>query len=134
MQLGSRNLAAKPHAEHFATHVSTAELFYLRHSRSCAASAHGKRGTSSGATPGLCISGELVVLELIVTIFMAVLQSTLLMLEFALSMFMAVLQNVPSPLEFGACIVVVDAIEHECRGVRNALAVLVLFLAACSYH
>ena len=85
---------------------------------------------------GARISGELVVLEFIMSIFMAVLQSTLLMLEFALSMFMAVLQSMPSPLEIGACIVVVDAIEHEYQGVRATLAVFVPFLAVSpgTYH
>ena len=37
--------------------TSVAEHFYLRHLRSCAASAGGKCCTCSRATPGLCISG-----------------------------------------------------------------------------
>ena len=44
-------------SEHMVLQVTVAELFYLRHLRSCAASAGGKRCTCSRTAPGLTIPG-----------------------------------------------------------------------------
>ena len=50
-------------SEHLRTQVTAAELFYLRHLRTCAASASGSRSTCSATTPGLCASGLLLLLD-----------------------------------------------------------------------
>ena len=134
------------------THVTAAELYYLRHLRSCAASAFGHRSTSTGTTVELCTPGVSVLLEIGISLFMEVLQSMSSMLEFLMYMsmamlqrmlrmlelvifrFVALLQSTPSPLEIGACICVVDAIESKCQGVHIVTAILILFLAGCEWH
>ena len=76
----------------------------------------------------------LFVLELVMSMFTAVLQkmlrSTLRVLELAVPMFTTVLQSMPSPLEMRACIAVVDGSEAK-SCFQVALAVTSLCLAVC---
>ena len=64
-------------SEHLRTQVTAAELFYLRHLRTCAASSTGARSTCSAAAPWLCISGLLVVLDCIMLLAKVILQDVL---------------------------------------------------------
>ena len=64
-------------SKHSRTQVSAAELFYLRHLRSCAASASGSKSTSSGVTSNFCIPSELVMLEVLMSVIVPVVQSML---------------------------------------------------------
>ena len=98
--------------KHLRTQVTAAELFYLRHLRTCAASSSGSRSTCSAATPCLYTSGQMVVLDCIMLLVKVMLQSTPQILQHLKSMFAAVLQSMPSPLEICAFIVVV----HLCEG------------------
>ena len=111
-------------SEHLRTQVTAAELFYLRHLRTCAASASGSRSTCSATTPDLCTSGLLVVLgctmslvkvvlEFVMSMFVKVLRSTPQILEHLMSRFTAVLQSMPSPLEMCTCIAVVDVSDGK---------------------
>ena len=123
-------------SEHSRTQVTAAELFYLRHLRSCAASASGSKSTSSGVTSNLCIPGELVMLEVLMSVIVPVVQSMLRFLRSAWTLLQYIRKLVPhpSPLEMVACAVVVDACEAECQGVQTVLAAFVLFLAVCDWH
>ena len=123
-------------SEHSRTQVTAAELFYLRHLRSCAASASGSKSTSSGVTSNLCIPGELVMLEVLMSVIVPVVQSMLRFLSSAWTLLQYIRKLVPhpSPLEMVACAVVVDACEAECQGVQTVLAAFVLFLAVCDWH
>ena len=138
-------------SEHLRTQVTAAELFYLRHLRTCAASSSGSRSTCSAAAPCLCTSGFLVVLDCIMLLVKVVLQDMLQALEFVMSMFVkllrstpqilehlmsmftAVLQSMPSPLEICAFIAVVDVSEGK-NCFQIALAVTNLLLAVCDWH
>ncbi len=51
--------------KHVRDGVMAADLFYLSHLRSCAASTIGKHHTGSGATPSLSISGARVVVHFV---------------------------------------------------------------------
>ena len=102
-------------SEHLRTQVTAAELFYLRHLRTCAASASGSRSTCSATTPDLCTSGLRVVLGC------------------TMSLVKGVLQSMPSPLEIGVCIAVVNVTEGN-NYFQIALAVTSLFLAVCDWR
>ena len=136
-------------SEHVHAQVTAAELFYLRHVRSCAASASGKRSTCSGEISSLCTSGLLVVLDCAMSLVKVVLQDMLQALDFVMSMctvmlqsmpsnlemsmIMAVLQSTPSPLEICACIAVVDG--SEAKNTQQIInAVTILLLASCDWH
>ena len=137
-------------SEHCLT--SAAELFYLRHVRSCAASAFGHHCTSSAVRSGTCRSGVAVIVEFLTAMSMVFCRNVLMLLEMVMSMFMAalrktysaldvvarfftaVLQSMLSPLEIGACIVVAGANRTECRCDQLVLAVIVLLLASCNWH
>ena len=130
--------------------VTEAELFYLRHVRTCAASTFGHRCTCSGGTPCRCISGlpliRLLIMSLVkvvlqsmpsvltfaMSMFVKVLQSTLQVLQLLMSMCTAVLESMLSPLEMCACIVVVDV--SDSGSVQRCLAVTSLLLAVCGWH
>ena len=56
--------------------TSAAELFYLRHVRSCAASASGNYCTSSGLTSGICKSGVAVIVEFLIAMSMFLFSGT----------------------------------------------------------
>merc|ERR1712115_110039 len=66
--------------EHLRTLVTEAELFYLRHVRTCAASTFGHRCTCSGGTSCRCISGLPLIRLLIMSLVKVV-------LTFVMSMF-----------------------------------------------
>ena len=144
-------------SEHLRTQVTAAELFYLRHLRTCAASASGNRSTCSAATPCLCTSGLLLVLDCIMSLVKVVLQDMLQALEFVMSMFLkvlrstprilkhlmsmftAVLQSMPSPLEICALIAVVDV--SDCKNcfqmsLRSPVCSLQCAIGTCrgSFH
>ena len=120
-------------SEHLRTQIATAELFYLRHQRSCASSVSGKRSTFSGATPSLCTSCLLVVMVCIMSLAKVVIQDILRALDFAMSICTSVFESMVSPLEMCACIVVVDANEAK-HCFQIALAVTCLLLAVCDWH
>ena len=128
-------------SKHVANRTSAAELFYLRHVRSCAASAFGHRCTCSGATSGICISCMVQFLAML----MAVVQSMKMLLTLVKAMSIVlvqmmqllldiVLQSMPSPLEIGACIVLAGGGDPECHGGQLVLAAFVLMLALCDWH
>ena len=85
-------------SEHLRTQVTAAELFYLRHLRTCAASASGSRSTCSATTPGLCTSGLLLLLDCM-SLVKVVLQDMRQALEFVMSMFVKVLRSTLQILE-----------------------------------
>ena len=73
-------------------------------------------------------------LELVMSMFMAALGKTYQALDVVARFFTAVLQSMVSPLEIGACIVVAGANRTECRCDQLVLAVIVLLLASCDWH
>ena len=127
-------------SEHLRTQIAAAELFDLRHQRSCASSASGKRSTCSGATPSLCTSCLLVVMGCTMSLAKVVMQDILLALDFAIqviefvmSICTAVFESMVSPLEMCACIVVVDINETK-NCFQICLSVISLLLAVCDWH
>ena len=122
--------------------VVAAELFYLSHLRSCAASATCKHHTGSGATPSLWISDEEVLMHVLEPVIMTVICTmkvlkSMLLLMIRCTLWLAqwlcyalhrcltiwcndfhylrklVRQSTVSPLEMGACIAMVDASEAK---------------------
>ena len=86
-------------AKYSRTQVNAAELFYLRHLRTCAASASGNRSTCSAAAQCVCTSGLLVVMDCIMSLVKEVLQDMLQPVKFLISMFLKVLRSTLQMLE-----------------------------------
>ncbi len=86
----------------------------------------------------LCIPGVFVILDFLRSVIVLGLQSTLRVLTSAWTLLQymrkLVLQSTVSPLEIGACIVIVDSIEHEGQSVQRVLAIVILFLAGSDWH
>ena len=128
-------------SEHMFTRTVAAELYYLNHIRSQAASAFGSQGRCSGLSAALCISGVQVLLGLVMGMVKSVslisgLRDMLSALQQMFKLLMAslqyvvnlVLESTPSVLEIGACIFLVDN-STGCDPIRKPLAAFILFLA-----
>ena len=143
---------------HWRTQVTAAELFFLRHLRSCAASASGKSSTASGATSNIYKSRDCVILEAFMSAAASVLENTLQVLSsawIALKYILKLLwqtthwiftcawtllqytqELVPysSPLEMVACLAVLETSGVEYQRMQTVLGPLVLLLALCDWH
>ena len=118
--------------------TSAAELFYLNHLRSCAATASGSHCTSSAVRSGTCESAIAVIVEFLTAMCMILCRNMLMLLNVIMDVvtgfFTEVLQSIVSPLEVSACIVLAGAGEPECHRGQLILAAVVLCLASCDWH
>ena len=126
------------------TRTSTAELYYLRHMRSCAAAAMGNHGSNSGASTALQTSGVQFMCSLLqstgrhcfFTVFLLVdclLQSVGQWLWYCaqivvklLPLFLAMLRDMLTwctPLEFAACLHLAKASMHHVIDAMSAHSV-----------
>ena len=141
-------------SEHVPIRTVAAELFYLNHIRSQAASAFGSQGRCSGPSAALCKSGAQVLLGFVMGMIMLLtsglqymvsagrhifellihwakaLQYMMGLLQYVLKV---VLDSTPSVLEIGAGIFLVDN-STGCDPIRQAFAAFILFLAVCKWH
>ena len=97
------------------TNVTAAELYYLRHMRSCAAAAMGNKGSNPSPSIALQISGTSFIGRLLQSIGQIVLHYT----NIAMSLIMmssAMLQDMLTgctPLELAACLHLAEAYKHR---------------------
>ena len=129
-------------AERLRSHTCVAELFYLRHLRSCAATASGSHGASLSASKSLCTRGLRLLLACVTELVIQALSCCFSVLLAILGVLTAVwryilrlvLQSTASVLEIVACIVLVDNNRLTDQWNHKVLAACILLLALMDWH